>query len=122
MDPLLGSVEAVGVLAPDAEGGRLDPGLLPGRGLEQLDSEAALLGPAHLHAQHHLGPILSVGAPRAGVDGDECVAGVIAPGEQSLLLERVEALLDGDELLVELGRHLGVLLGHLGERLQVLDI
>ena len=56
----------------------LMPGLLPRAGLEQLDLEAAPLGPAHQHAQDHLGPVLGVGAARAGVDGHEGVAGVVA--------------------------------------------
>ena len=91
---LLGAEQPVGVLALGAEGGRLDAGLLPRADLEQLDLEAALLGPAHQHPQHHLGPVLGVGAARAGVDGDERVAGVVAAGEQPLLLELVEARLD----------------------------
>src|SRR6185503_8621548 len=69
----LGGVEPVGVLAADAEGRRLDARLLPRAGLQQLDVEAALLGPAHLHAQDHLGPVLRVGAAGARVDGDERV-------------------------------------------------
>ena len=64
VDALLGAEQAVGVLAVDQERGRLDPGLLPRRGLEQLDLEPAPLGPAHLHPQHHLGPVLGVGAAR----------------------------------------------------------
>ena len=107
VDALLGRVEPVGVLARDAEGRRLDAGLLPRARLQQLDLEAALLGPAHLHPQHHLGPVLGVGAARAGVDGDERVAGVVVAREQPLLLERREALLDRGDLLLELGGESG---------------
>ena len=78
VDALLGAEEAVGVVAADAEGGGLDAGLLPRAGLEQLDVEAARLGPAHLHPQDHLRPVLRVGAAGAGVDGDQRVAGVVA--------------------------------------------
>ena len=74
MHALLGAEEPVGVLARGAERRRLDAGLLPRAGLEQLDLEAAPLGPAHQHAQHHLGPVLGVGAAGAGVDGHERVA------------------------------------------------
>ena len=119
---LLGGVEAVGVLALGAEGRRLDAGLLPRARLEQLDLEAAPLGPAHHHAQDHLGPVLGVGAAGAGVDGHERVAGVVAAGEQALLLERREALLDGGERLLELGGELRVLVGELDEPLEVLDV
>ena len=71
---LLGAEQAVGVLAAGPERGRLDARLLPRAGLEQLDLEAAALGPAHEHAQDHLGPVLGVGAAGAGVDGHEGVA------------------------------------------------
>ena len=54
----------VGVAAPDDERGRRDAGLLAGRGLVELDVEAPALGPAEVHAQQHLGPVLGVGAPR----------------------------------------------------------
>src|SRR5207244_8020019 len=74
----LGGVEAVRVLAADAERRRLDARLLPRARLEQLDPEAALLGPAHLHAQDHLGPVLPVRAAGPRLDRDERVAGVVA--------------------------------------------
>ena len=122
VDALLGAVEAVGVLALDAEGGGLDAGLLPRARLQQLDLEAAPLGPAHLHPQHHLGPVLGVGAARAGVDGHERVAGVVGAGEQALLLERREARLDRAERLLDLGGELRVLLGELDEPLEVVDV
>src|SRR6185295_16873769 len=100
---------AVGVLAADAEGRRLDAGLLPRAGLEQLDLEAALLGPAHLHAQDHLRPVLGVGAARARVDGDERVALGVLAAEEALLLEVLEALLDAVELIGDLVGELRIL-------------
>ena len=122
VDALLAGVQAVRVLALDQEGGGLDPRLLPRRDLQQLDLEAALLGPSHLHPQQHLGPVLSVGPPRPGVDRDERVARVVAAGEEALLLELLQALLNAADLVLELARDLGVLLGELGERLEVLDV
>ena len=119
---LLGAVEAVGVVAGGAEGRRLDAGLLPRAGLEQLDLEAAPLGPAHLHAQHHLGPVLGVGAAGAGVDGHERVARVVVAGEQALLLEREQARLDGRDRLLELVGEVGVVLGDLGEPREILGV
>ena len=98
----LGAEQAVGVLAGGAEGGRLDARFLARARLQQLDLEAAALGPAHQHPQHHLRPVLRVGAAGARVDGHERVAGVVAPGEQPLLLERRQALLDRGDLLVDL--------------------
>ena len=119
---LLGAVEAVGVLAAGAEGRRLDAGLLPRARLQQLDLEAAPLGPAHHHPQHHLGPVLGVGAAGAGVDGDERVTGVVLAGEQALLLERGEPLLDRRQRLLQLGGDLRVLLGELDEPVEVLGV
>ena len=116
---LLGGVQAVGVLALGAERRRLDAGLLPRARLEQLDLEAAPLGPAHHHPQHHLGPVLRVGAAGAGVDGHERVARVVGAGEQPLLLERGEPLLDRGQRLLQLGRQLGILLGELDEPVEV---
>src|SRR5439155_1132722 len=114
----LGGVEAVRVLAADAERRRLDARLLPRARLEQLDLEAALLGPAHLHAQDHLGPVLRVGAAGARVDRDERVAGVVAAAEEALLLEVLEAALDVAELLLDLAGEVGVV----AELDEVLDV
>ena len=64
----LGGQQPVGVAAPDDEGGRQHPGLLALGDLVDLDVEAPPLGPALVHAQHHLGPVLGVGAAGPGVD------------------------------------------------------
>ena len=104
------------------EGRGLDARLLPRADLEQLDVEAAPLGPAHLHAQDHLGPVLGVGAAGAGVDGDERVARVVVAGEQPLLLERAQPRLDGRDRLLELVGELRVLVGELGEPLEILGV
>src|SRR5262249_19905690 len=65
VDAALGGEEAAGVLPAGDEGRRLETGLLPRRGLLHLDLEAAALGPAQVHAQQHLGPVLRVGATGA---------------------------------------------------------
>ena len=119
---LLGRVEAVGVVAGDPEGRGLDARLLARARLQQLDLEAAPLGPAHLHPQHHLGPVLRVGAAGARVDGHERVAGVVVAGEQPLLLGRGQAGLDGVQRLAELVRDLRVLVGELGQPFEVLGV
>jgi hypothetical protein len=122
VNTLLARVQPVGVLSLDQEGGRLDPGLLPRRDLEQLHIEPALLRPPHLHPQDHLGPVLRIGAAGAGVDRDERIPGVISAGEQPLLLEFAETLLDGGDLLLQLLRDVRVLFRQLGKRLEVLDV
>ena len=55
-------------MARDLDGGRLDAGLFALRLLEILDLEAVLFGPARVHAQQHLGPVLAFGAAGAGVN------------------------------------------------------
>ena len=118
----LGAEQAVGVFPRDLEGGRLDARFLPGAHLQQLSLEAASLGPAHHHAQHHLGPVLRVGAARARVDADERVARVIGAREQALLLELRQALLDRGEVLLDLLLERRLLLGHLHETVEILDV
>ena len=98
VDAALGGEEAVGVLAAGDEGRRLQARLLPRRGLLHLDLEAAPLGPAQVHPQQDLGPVLGVGAAGAGVDGDDGVAGVVLAAEQPRLLELGQAALDRAEL------------------------
>ena len=45
---------------------------------------AVRLGPAHVHAQQHLGPVLRLGAAGAGVHLDVAVVGVGLAGQQAL--------------------------------------
>ena len=98
------------------------PASSPGETSSSSTVEAALLGPPHLHSQHHLRPVLGVGPAGARVDRHQRVAGVVPAGEQPLLLELVEALLYGPDLVLELAGDVRVLLGQLGERLEVLDV
>ena len=49
---------AVGVVAADLDRGALDPRLLALGHVEHFGLEAAPLGPAQVHAQQHLGPVL----------------------------------------------------------------
>lgn len=59
---------AIGVVATDLDGGRLDAGLFA-LGLFQIfDLEAVVFGPAGVHAQQHRGPVLAFGTAGAGVD------------------------------------------------------
>ena len=122
MDPLLGREEPVRVLAPRDQGRGLDPGLLPRARLEKVDLEAPPLGPAHLHPQQHLGPVLGVGAAGAGVHRDDRVAGVVASREEPLLLELRQARLDVGARLLQLGGDRVVLGRELLQRLQVVEL
>ena len=70
---------------------RLDAGLLARALLDPFELVAVRLGPARVHAQQHLGPVLGLGAAGAGVDLDEAVVGVGLAGEQALELQPARA-------------------------------
>jgi hypothetical protein len=92
----LGLAVAVGVLALDEHGGLADAGLVAGLHVLHLDGEAAALGPAVVHAEKHVGPVVRLGAARARLDGEDGVVLVELAGEEG-----------GDLELVELGDHRG---------------
>ena len=114
----LGLQHAVRVLSRDREGRRLEAGLLPRRGLEELGLEPAPLGPAEVHAQEHLPPVLRVGPPFPRVDRDDRVARVVLAGEERLLLQPVELQLQARDALGHLVQ-LAVVRGERDELVQV---
>ena len=77
---------AIGVVALDLHGRRLDAGALAFALLEPVDLVAVRLGPAHIHAHQHAGPILALGAAGAGVHFEIAVVGVGLAGEQRFQL------------------------------------
>ena len=72
----LGEEQAVRVVAGDGERRALDAGLVAGLQVDDLALEAAALGPAQVHAQQHLGPVLRLGAARARMDRDDRVLAI----------------------------------------------
>ena len=60
------------------------PASSPGLSSIDLDLVAVRLGPAHVHAQQHLRPVLALGAAGAGVDLEIGVVGVGLAREQRL--------------------------------------
>src|SRR6266851_502824 len=70
----LGLEDPVRVVALDREGRGLDAVLLTGARLEDLDLEAPVCGPALVHAQQDLRPVLRVGAAGVGLDRHDRVA------------------------------------------------
>ena len=78
----LGLQHAVGVVAVDFEGDRLDAGAFALQPVGDDGGEAVALGPAQIHAQQHLGPVLAFGAAGAGMDGHDGAALVVFAGEQ----------------------------------------
>ncbi len=114
VDAALGLEEPVGVLALRGQRRRLEACFLPGARLDELGLETAVGGPAQVHAQQHLGPVLRVGAARAGVNRDDSVAGVVLAVEQRVLLEPLELAAERLQLGLDVGRELGLELEQLG--------
>ena len=96
--------QAVGVLAVDLEGDRLDARAFALQPVGDHGLEALALGPAQVHAQQHLGPVLAFGAAGAGVDGDDGAARVVFAGEQHGGLEALQQLAVGLHVALDIGR------------------
>ena len=92
-EPVLAALrleDPVRVVALDRERRRLDPVLLARARLQHLRREAAVVGPAQVHAQHDLRPVLRVGAAGVGLDGHDRVAAVVLAGEERVLLQPLQ--------------------------------
>ena len=113
---------AVRVRPFDRERRVLDPAALARLQVDELGLEAAALGPAQVHAQQHLRPVLRLGAARARMDRDDGVAGVVLAAEHLLHLHLGEKLLDLGSLALCLGVRVGFALGgHFEEHLAVAE-
>ena len=114
----------VGVLAGDLERRRLDPGLVAGEHVDDLDLVAAPLRPAGVHAEEHLRPVLRLGAAGPGVDGEDGVLPVVIPGQDDRQLEVLQLLPKALEARLDLRLEALVTLleGHLPEGTDVCEL
>src|ERR1019366_3883007 len=94
---------AIGVVALDRHGRRLDAGALAFGLLEPFDLVAVLLGPAHIHAHQHASPVLALGAASAGMDLEIAVVGV-ALAHPALAARLVAPEIGVFRLFVQLGK------------------
>ncbi len=119
--PALAREQAERVPALDRERRGAEPGFGARRHLVDLGGETAPFRPAQVHAQQHVGPVLRVGAARAGVDRADRVAVVVLTGEQRAQLQRVELTAERFEPGADLAldRLVALLAGKLGERLEI---
>src|SRR5690606_15380219 len=83
----LGAQPAVGVFAANVHGGTLDAGHFAFGQLDDFRVEAVLGGPAQVHAQQHVGPVLGLGAAGTGDDVQEGAVGVHVATEHAAGLE-----------------------------------
>jgi hypothetical protein len=87
MDARFGLQPAVGVVARDLKRCRLDPGFFARALVKPCDLVAMSLGPAHVHPQQDLRPVLGFGPAGTGVDLQETVVRVrLARQQRSELL------------------------------------
>ena len=112
---------AIGVGALDQNRRRLDAGALAFAFFQIIDLVALLLGPAHVHAQQHLGPVLALGAARARMDFQIGVVGVRLARQHRLQPQSVGAFGQRGDGLLGLRDHRRVVLGlgHFGQTLRV---
>ena len=92
MDAPLGREIAIGVGARDGQRRALDARLFARREVQQLRAVALALGPARVHAQQHLRPVLRLRAAGAGVYGEDGVVAVVRAAEHQPKLQAVELL------------------------------
>ena len=126
--------EAVGILARDLDGRRLDPRLVPGEEVHDLRLEARALAPAEIHPEEHLRPVLRLRPTGARMDREDRRLGVVGAGHHDLQLELVEIFTEARDLggdlgveapVVRLGRKLeehGEVLGAGDQLLQPTDV
>ncbi len=116
----LGLENPVRVLTPDRERRRLQARLLARARLEQLDREPAVRRPALVHAQHHLGPVLRVGAACSRLQCHDGIAGVVLAHEQRRLLQLVELAAKRHERRRDLPLHFTAV--HAGELAGIVEL
>ena len=112
---------AVGVVAGDLEGHRLDARLVAVQQVQQLHREAHPLGEAGVHAVEHLGPVLGLGAARARVQREDAVAVVVLAGQQRLEPQGLQVALQAFKLGPDLV-HAALVVGLLRKLHQHLDV
>ena len=94
---------AVRMVARQEEGGALDPRLVAVLPLDELHGVPVPVREPGVHPEEHLGPVLGLRAAGPGVDRRDGVQRVVLAGEHPLEFDRVQRLVDGDDLLLDLG-------------------
>jgi len=121
MHARLGFGIAIGVGAAHRQRGALDPRLVALHQVHQIGFPAARFGPAGVHPQQHLAPVLGLHPTLAGVDREQRVVGVVRPAEHQGQFFAVKQVQQGARVALDLGFDLGVVLG-LGQFQQFLQV
>ena len=83
MDAGFGAQPAEGVVSPHMDRGALESCHVAAGNLDERGFETLVLGPAQVHAQHHLGPVLGFGAAGARLDIEVGVGLIHLAGEHA---------------------------------------
>ena len=73
MNALLALEQTVGVVALKSDGDRLNARFFAGQKIHDFGLDVMRFRPAQIHAFEHFGPVLSLGAARAGMDVQKCI-------------------------------------------------
>ncbi len=111
MHAAFGLQPAIGVGTVDPHRRRFDAGAVAGALLEPFDLVVVVLGPAHIHAQQHLGPVLRFGAASACVDFKIAVIGVGLARQQALDLAPLHLRVQSVEACLGVSDDRGIALG-----------
>ena len=117
VDARLAFQVAIGVLALHHDGGAFQAGLVAVQVVQGGDFKAVALGPAVVHAEQHLGPVLGLSAAGTGVEGEDSVVLIVLAGKQGGQLHGGNLVFNGFNLLFGLVHQREVLglVAHLDE-------
>ena len=113
MDAFFALEQAVGVVALDAQGHALDARLVAGQVVQNFHLEPLFVRPAQVHAFQHFGPVLGLGAARAGVDVQKGVHVVRLVRQQDGHFRGCQQFIQAVGLFIE--RRQGLFLAFLGQ-------
>ena len=105
MHASLGRQQAVGVLSGDGQRRALEARFVTRLVVDQLAREPAALGPAQIHPQQHLRPVLGLGPSGARMDGHDRILAIVLAAEHFLDLAGLHFLIERLERLTELRVH-----------------
>ena len=107
------------MVSPDFERRSLDARFLCGLAVKKLDVKPPALGPADVHPEQHLRPILGIGPSGSGIDGDDRVLGIVFSGEEPLQFELLELAFQTVQMFAEVVDDVFALPDPFGQRLDL---
>ena len=108
----LGAQPAVGEFAGNQDRRTFDSGNLAGGRLNDLRREIMRLGPAQIHPQEHVRPVLGFGATGAGLNVEERVAVIELTTEHAAKFELLDLLFEALEIGHERIQRVAIVLFH----------